>query len=155
MPRKKVLKAKTRKDQIELLNKVGVDYEFLAASIKTGLESDNPAERTNAREMAATWLGFKDVDKKVGEDIEHLPIGNISIANLERIAKRCSYCKHKKFEPLKGGAHEQTKLGIESPKEDSGNAVEPIPQLLEAPPILEVPPPVDSLPSGSETPDHT
>ena len=114
MPRKKIKKAKTRAYLVDLLDKAGVDDRYFADSIKAGLESENAAERTNARDLAAQLRGFKDVDKKVGEEIEHLPIGNISIANLDRLANRCAYCKHRKFEPIKGGNHEQGTPGNEA-----------------------------------------
>jgi len=138
MPRKKIKKAKTRAYLVDLLDKAGVDDRYFADSIKAGLESENAAERTNARDLAAQLRGFKDVDKKVGEEIEHLPIGNISIANLDRLANRCAYCKHRKFEPIKGGNHEQETPGIAVAQEVAGIPGETIPPILaDTPPIAD------------------
>jgi len=100
MPRKKIHKEKTRKSLEALLTSVGVTDKSIALSIKAGLVSENSLERTKALELAARWRGFADVDKKADDEIKHLPIANINEIELDRLANRCAYCKHKKFEPL-------------------------------------------------------
>ena len=100
MPRKKIHKEKTRKSLEALLTSVGVTDRSIALNIRAGLVSNNAIERTKALELAARWRGFADVDKKAAEEIKHLPISNINELELDRLANRCAYCKHKKFEPL-------------------------------------------------------
>lgn len=104
---------KSRQYLEELLDKAGATDEALATAIAQGMKSDNSTERSKALELAATWRGFSDVDKKSGEDIEHLPISNISLQDLDRMANRCAYCKHQKFEALKKGHTHTTDKVIE------------------------------------------
>jgi hypothetical protein len=101
MPRKKIYKEKTRNDLRRLLDNAKVTDKVLADYVATALKSDNPQERIKAADMAAQMRGFDDVDKKVGEEIEHLPLANVKMEDLDRLANRCSYCKHKQFEPLR------------------------------------------------------
>lgn len=100
MPKKKIRKGKTREYLEGLLDRVGVTDRQMALSIKAGLASENSLERTNALTTAARWKGFLDVDKKAGEDIERLNLGNISIEDIDKLCNRCAYCKHVAFVPL-------------------------------------------------------
>lgn len=98
MPRKKKRKEKTREYLENLLDKENVTDRAIARSIAIGLNSDNSTERVKALELAARLRGFADADKKVGEDIEPLPITNITIEDMEKLTNRCHYCIHGKFE---------------------------------------------------------
>lgn len=116
MPKKKVRKPKTREYLETLLDNVGLTDRELAQAIKNGIESENATERAKALEMAGQWKGFAEVDKKRAEDeIEHLPLANISKAELDRLANRCSYCKHKQFESIHGGKAEPPKEPVMGP----------------------------------------
>jgi len=103
MPRKKIHKVKTRAYLNKLLDDAGLSDKKMAEAIKEGIASDNPAERSKALDMAGQWKGFADVDKRAGDDIEPLPLANVKLEDLDRLANRCSYCKYKKFEPLRTG----------------------------------------------------
>ena len=103
MPAKKIHKPKTRAYMNTLLDNAGLSDKDMAKAIKEGITSDNPSERSKALDMAAQWKGFADVDKRAGDDIEALPLANVKLEDLDRLANRCSYCKHKKFEPIRGG----------------------------------------------------
>jgi hypothetical protein len=100
MPRKKIRKEKTREYLEKLLDDAGVSDQDIAIAIKSGLKSVDATERKNALAMAAKMRGFADVDKKVGEDIEALPIQNIKLEDMERLANRCPLCKHGGFVPM-------------------------------------------------------
>jgi hypothetical protein len=100
MPRKKVRKEKTREYLEGLLDRVGLSDLALAQAIKNGLESDVANERSKALELAGKWKGFYDADKKVGMDIEALPVGNIGAEDFMRMCNKCATCKHK-YEPIK------------------------------------------------------
>jgi hypothetical protein len=98
MPRKKVRKEKTREYLESILESVGVTDREIARAIKDGLGSEVANERSKALELAGKWKGFYDADKKVGDTLEKLPIGNISCQDLEALSNRCMMCKHR-FEP--------------------------------------------------------
>lgn len=101
MPRKKVRREKTREYLESLLDRVGVTDIAIAHAIKAGLESDVANERSKSLDLIAKWKGFYDVDKKVGGDLEKLPIGNISLEDFESISNRCANCKHGRFDPVR------------------------------------------------------
>ena len=103
MPPKKIHKPKTRAYLNTLLDNAGLSDKDMAKAIKEGITSDNPSERSKALDMAAQWKGFADVDKRAGDDIEALPLANVKMEDLDRLANRCSYCKYKKFEPVRTG----------------------------------------------------
>lgn len=115
MPPKKIHKPKTRAYLNTLLDNAGLSDKDMAKAIKEGITSGNPSERSKALDMAAQWKGFADVDKRAGDDIEALPLANVKMEDLDRLANRCSYCKHKKFEPIRGGkpAEPASKSGFE------------------------------------------
>lgn len=98
---KKVIRTEKTREYLEsLLNAVGLGDKEMAKIIKRGLYSESATERIKAFDALERWRGAKDVDKKVGEDIESLPIGNIHLADLDKLSNRCSYCKHGEFVPL-------------------------------------------------------
>lgn len=100
MPRKKVRKEKTREYLESILERAGVTDLEIARAIKSGLESDVANERGKALELAGKWKGFYDADKRVGSEIENLPVGNISADDFAHICNKCATCKHK-YEPIK------------------------------------------------------
>ena len=120
MPRKKVRQEKTRGYLENLLDGAGLTDKELAKAIAAGVKSDNSTERTKAVEIAAKWKGFADVDKKVGEEIERLPIGNITLQDLDCLINRCSSCKHGAYEPLRKNA-DLAAPGIPDPAKAAGN----------------------------------
>jgi len=138
MPRKKIHKVKTREYLNKLLDDAGLSDKKMAEAIKQGITSDNPAERSKALDMAGQWKGFADVDKRAGDDIEPLPLANVKLEDLDRLANRCSYCKHKKFEPVRMGKPVESselpdgKIGVVVPG-NSDMAHVPIDNLLEIP----------------------
>ncbi len=101
MPKKKIRKEKTREYLENLLDNAGLSDKILAEAIVKGVRSENSTERTKALDIASQWKGFKDVDKKIGEEIERLPIGSSALEDVERLTNRCAYCRHGKFEPCK------------------------------------------------------
>ena len=95
MPRKKVRKEKNREYLENLLDKVGVTDLEIAKGIKEGMGSPNSLERSKAMDLAAKWKGFYDVDKKANdEQVEYLPIGNISAEDIMKFSHKCDLCKH-------------------------------------------------------------
>ena len=101
MPPKKVQKKKDRAYREKLLDDAEVTDKAIAESIYNGLHSDNPAERSKALDTAVK-LKFDEV-KKTDDKLEELPLANVKLEDLDRLANRCSYCKHKKFEPVRTG----------------------------------------------------
>ncbi|MFA5795526.1 MAG: hypothetical protein WC980_10735 [Candidatus Brocadiia bacterium] len=101
MPTKKVKKKKGREYREKLLDDAGVTDKEIALSIKKALSSDNPAERSKALDIAERWK-FDEV-KNNDDKLEILPLANIKLEDMVRLANKCHYCKHKKFEPLRGG----------------------------------------------------
>lgn len=112
MPRKTIRKEKSREYLENLLDNAGMTDKELVQTVVKALKSDNSIERSKALELAARWKGFADVDKKVEENVERLPIGNISLPDLDRLSNRCAYCKHKKFEPLREAVNRNEVPGI-------------------------------------------
>lgn len=108
MPRKKVRPEKDRSYLEKLLDEAGVDDKAIAEAIKRGLSSQDSTERKNAVTMAAKMRGFDDADRNAGQEIEPLPIANCGLEDMDRIANRCAYCKHGKFEPIKKSAELDT-----------------------------------------------
>lgn len=104
MPRKKVEKEKNRKYLDTLLEKAGLTDKTLIQSVVSGLHSKDSTERAKARDVALKLKGFADIDKKEGDELERLPIANITLEELDKLANRCAYCKHGKFEPMRKNA---------------------------------------------------
>ena len=104
MPRKKIQKEKDRKYLDSLLEKAGLSDKLLVESVVNGLRSKDSTERSKARDVAFKLKGFAEIDKKEGDALERLPISNITFEELDKMANRCAYCKHGKFEPLRKNA---------------------------------------------------
>ncbi len=104
MPRKKIQKDKDRKYLDSLLEKAGLSDKLLVESVVNGLRSKDSTERSKARDVAFKLKGFAEIDKKEGDALERLPISNITAEELDKMANRCAYCKHGKFEPLRKNA---------------------------------------------------
>ena len=101
MPTKKVQKKKDRAYCEKLLDDADVTDKAIAESIYNGLHSDNPAERSKALDTAVK-LKFDEV-KKTDDKLEELLLANVKLDDLKRLANKCAYCKHKTFEPIRGG----------------------------------------------------
>ena len=101
MPRKKVQKEKDRKYLDAILEKAGLTDRLLIESVVAGLNSKDSTERSNARKDAFKLKGFGEIDKKAGDELERLPIANLTLEELDKIANRCAYCKHGKYEPIR------------------------------------------------------
>lgn len=104
MPRKKIQKDKDRKYLDSLLEKAGLSDKLLVESVVNGLRSKDSTERSKARDVAFKLKGFAEIDKKEGDALERLPISNITAEELDKMANRCAYCKHGKFEPIRKNA---------------------------------------------------
>ena len=128
--KKKVRKEKTREYLENLLDDAGVTDKVLAKSIMSGMESENSLERAKALELAAKWKGFGDVDKRAGEDICHLPIGDISADDILNLTSRCALCVHGKFEPIKTALQYEPEskkiVGVVAPEDISNMDVDDI-----------------------------
>lgn len=101
MPRKKIQKEKDRKYLDSLLEKAGLTDKLLVESVIAGIRSKDSTERAKARDVAFKLKGFGEIDKKAGDELERLPIANLTLEELDKITNRCAYCKHGKFEPVR------------------------------------------------------
>lgn len=121
MPKKTIRKEKSREYLERLLDNEGMTDKELVRTVVQALKSDNSIERTKALELASRWKGFADVDKKVDESVERLPIGNISLPDLDRLSNRCAYCRHKRFEPLREPTNQKEEIpGLPEAAEPAG-----------------------------------
>ena len=136
MKKPELRKEKTREYLEGLMDEVGLGDKQMAKIIKKGLASESATERIKAFDALERWRGAKDVDKKVGGEVEPLPIGNIDPVDLDRISNRCNYCRHKEFKPIEGVLHFEK---IPEPKE---------PKVVKLPPLIEE---LEDEPNNQET----
>src|SRR3990167_3791180 len=117
-------KPKTREYYENLLLDAGLGDKQIIKIVKKCLLSDSPPLITKGLELLVGMSGAKDVDKKTGEDIIPLQIGNIDLADLDRLSNRCAYCQHKEFKPIDEGIPHKE--------------LEPVkPEILEESPVIE------------------
>ena len=104
MPRKKIHKEKDRLYLDKMLEKAGLTDKLLIESVVSGIKSKDSTERAKARDVAFKLKGFGEIDKKAGDELERLPIANLTLEELDKLTNRCAYCKHGKFEPVRKNA---------------------------------------------------
>ena len=136
MPTKKVQKKKDRAYREKLLDDAEVTDKAIAESIYNGLHSDNPAERSKALDTAVK-LKFDEV-KKTDDKLEELPLANVKLDDLKRLANKCAYCKHKKFEPIRGGKSAEPTELAGKPEDIMGSSPETVKEETPAIPVTEI-----------------